>query len=245
MRAFFAAMAAGSDGRASPVSVHVRNALGVLLLGGLFASDPAAAQTTLGTVTVTANSGTWYGYWDTYTTSWDWYFDAGSDGGGSVPSDAPPSADLCEDLEEQWENSDCPSQTAISANGCGPTGILGWATPESPQPDVNFTSACNSHDVCYSTLGVDRSVCDNNLGNDASDACVAAAPIFRSQGVDLNLQGQQLQNYIANEIYECEGFATAYKGAVMAFGAGPFHTAQTTAHCRAMRELSTANGCGL
>lgn len=244
MRSFFAAMASG-ERRTRPLAVHVRNALGIALLGSVFTTSPVAAQQTLGTVVVTASTGTWYGFWDTYALSWEWQFDAGDVGGGTVDSGPPPSSELCDDLEEQWENSDCPSQTAISTNGCGPSGILSWAVPEAPVPDANFTGACNNHDVCYSTLGVSRSVCDTNLGADAADACAAAAPVFRSQGVDLGLLGQQLQNYVQNEVYECQGFATAYQGAVMAFGASPFHTAQTTAHCRAMRELSNANGCGL
>lgn len=218
--------------------------LGSAALLGVLASFQASADTQLGSITVTASSGGfWLGRWDTATYDWTWTYT--SEAGGSSFANAPPASVLCPVLQERWRHSDCPSQTAISQNGCGPDGILSWAVPNAPIPNVSFEGACNHHDRCYTTVGMTQGQCDASLGAEASQACENARPGFRSEGIDQGLTGTRLQNYINDRIYSCRGFATVYQGAVMAAGAPHFRLGQTTAHCREMRNLSNENGCGL
>ncbi len=66
-----------------------------------------------------------------------------------------------------------------SFNGCGPeNGFAKYLIPNriGPLRNVNFTQACNNHDICYDTCNSDKSVCDANFFNDLSAACAAAYP---------------------------------------------------------------------
>ena len=235
-----------SSQRRTGVANALRTTLGALILASTLAPQSASAQTQLGTITVSHSSGSgfWTGRWDTTTADWEWIFTDNSGGYGTYVG-PPPASELCPALEEQWENSDCPSRTAFHDNGCGPDGLLSWAVPDAPVPNASFGDACNSHDSCYTRLGSTQAACDAALGQAANAACTNAAASFRSEGIDLGLSGSRLNAYVSERIYSCKGFATIYLGAVMAAGAPHFRLAQTTSHCREMRELSNQYGCGL
>ena len=84
-----------------------------------------------------------------------------------------------------------------SGEGCG----SGWTTKIVRDEfwDVNFTGACNNHDLCYDTCGMTKeycddtflidmiSVCENTYPSDSEktqrDACLAAANLY-FEGVD-------------------------------------------------------------
>ncbi len=66
-----------------------------------------------------------------------------------------------------------------SFNGCGPeNGFARYLIPNriGPLRNVDFTPACNNHDICYDTCNSDKSVCDANFFNDLSAQCAAAYP---------------------------------------------------------------------
>ena len=56
-----------------------------------------------------------------------------------------------------------------SVNGCGAEGGMNF--PDSYFGLVNFTSCCNSHDVCYGSCGADKGRCDENLSECMARAC--------------------------------------------------------------------------
>jgi len=68
---------------------------------------------------------------------------------------------------------------------------------------------------------------------------------FRSDGIERGLGGAALANFVENAIYECQGYAMIYQGAVMSQGAVPYQEGQQIAECRILKELSNENGCGL
>ena len=61
-------------------------------------------------------------------------------------------------------------------NGCGSKGSE-WV-PDSFFGLVDFTPACNTHDVCYGTCGANKAQCDINLGVDMAAACLNALAAF-------------------------------------------------------------------
>ncbi len=66
-----------------------------------------------------------------------------------------------------------------SFNGCGPeNGFVKYLIPNriGPFRNVDFTPACNNHDICYDTCNSVKSVCDTNFFNDLSAQCAAAYP---------------------------------------------------------------------
>ena len=63
-----------------------------------------------------------------------------------------------------------------SYNGCG----SGWTKYLVPDQDylailawekVDFTPACNNHDICYGTCGEDKSKCNQKLEQDMKNVC--------------------------------------------------------------------------
>ena len=64
-------------------------------------------------------------------------------------------------------------------NGCGPAnGFISHLIPNrvGPTRNVDFTPACNNHDICYDTCNTEKSTCDQNFLADMRAACVAAYP---------------------------------------------------------------------
>jgi len=56
-------------------------------------------------------------------------------------------------------------------NGCGPLGALGLIVPECPVVGACFTSACNEHDLCYTTCGVTQAECDEQFFHALNTIC--------------------------------------------------------------------------
>jgi hypothetical protein len=237
-----------SSRRRTALASALRVTLGALVLASTLTPESASAQTQLGTITVShpAGGGFWMGRWDTTAEDWEWIFTDSSGGYGTYVGPPPPS-ELCPALEDKWENSDCPSRSTIHYNGCGPEGILSWAVPDAPMPNVSFYQACNRHDACYVRIGATQAACDSAFGADAMAVCndPVTRHAFRVEAIDLGLTGAAQTNYINERIYACRGFATIYQGAVMAAGAPHFRLAQATSHCTEMKDLSNENGCGL
>lgn len=71
-----------------------------------------------------------------------------------------------------------PGYTATS-NGCGPeNGFFKYVVPNrlGPLRNIDFTPACNGHDICYGTCNSDKSSCDQHFFLDMSKACANAYP---------------------------------------------------------------------
>jgi len=66
-----------------------------------------------------------------------------------------------------------------SFNGCGPAqGWIRHVIPNKigPYRNVDFTPACNNHDICYDTCNTEKSTCDQNFLADLHAACATAYP---------------------------------------------------------------------
>jgi hypothetical protein len=64
-------------------------------------------------------------------------------------------------------------------NGCGPAGgIISHIIPNriGPFRNIDFTPACNNHDICYDTCNSVKSTCDQNFLSDLRAACAQAYP---------------------------------------------------------------------
>jgi hypothetical protein len=64
-------------------------------------------------------------------------------------------------------------------NGCGPAkGFSHFIIPNKigPSRNIDFTQACNNHDICYDTCNSAKSGCDEAFLLDMSTACAAAYP---------------------------------------------------------------------
>jgi len=49
---------------------------------------------------------------------------------------------------------------AEELGACGPNNQLADLIPDCPIAGICFTAACTGHDLCYSTCGMQQSVCD-------------------------------------------------------------------------------------
>ncbi|MBT9317925.1 hypothetical protein [Leptothoe spongobia] len=78
------------------------------------------------------------------------------------------------------------------ANGCGPAGF-DFIVPDGP-----FTSACNSHDLCYDDASVDQGECDRRFQSDMHTICE--------------------QNYSGGQVGPCKAIADYYYRTVTNFG---------------------------
>lgn len=102
---------------------------------------------------------------------------------------------------------------AQATNGCGPGAlslyvlipdkiyyfhVWQWRTET-----FNFTPACNSHDLCYSSSGISRSTCDTNFYNAMLAVCN--------------------RGWTSTSRAWCRGWAWTYYQAVRNFG-GPAYT---------------------
>ena len=66
-----------------------------------------------------------------------------------------------------------------SFNGCGPEKGFGkYVIPNKigPYRNVDFTQACNNHDICYDTCNSEKSSCDQGFLSDMTAACAVAYP---------------------------------------------------------------------
>lgn len=77
-------------------------------------------------------------------------------------------------------------------NGCGPAGFS-FIIPDGP-----FTSACNSHDLCYDDANVDQAKCDRRFQN--------------------NMYGICEQHYSGSQVSSCKTIADYYYRTVANFG---------------------------
>ena len=60
-------------------------------------------------------------------------------------------------------------------NGCGPENGVNLV-PNSPLGVATFTTACNKHDICYSTCNSNKLSCDSNFFDNMSAICSAEYP---------------------------------------------------------------------
>jgi len=99
-----------------------------------------------------------------------------------------------------------------TSNGCGSAGSE-WV-PDSFPGGVDFSSACNNHDICYGTCGSSKGTCDDSLRQDMRDACDAGLSYW-------NIPGRAA----------CYATAHTYYLAVREAGSDPFKEAQDN-HCK-------------
>jgi hypothetical protein len=74
-----------------------------------------------------------------------------------------------------------PVEKVEAANGCGPSALsLYVIIPDNiyyfhvfrwQWETFNFTGACNNHDDCYDSSGIDRATCDTRFYNDMLAVC--------------------------------------------------------------------------
>jgi hypothetical protein len=95
-------------------------------------------------------------------------------------------------------------QPVAAQNGCGPEGFGGLV------PELWFTSACNTHDICYGTLGASKSACDTQFYNNMRAICSSRYPHW----------------YQAVQRNACYASAWTYYQAVKQFGQSAFDNAQ-------------------
>lgn len=102
-----------------------------------------------------------------------------------------------------------------TTNGCGPEGgisvpnnyyLVGWFRIDR----FPFVNACNTHDICYGTLGSSRAACDSRFYSDLLTICRANASTAVNRGI-------------------CNGLAWTYYQAVATFGQSAFNAAQARA----------------
>lgn len=99
-----------------------------------------------------------------------------------------------------------PNGTAPSFNGCG-SDYSSYVVPNHYHL-ADFTSACNNHDICYSTCNKTKADCDLNFFNDLKKACNAAYPAGSSVHDD------------------CINRAQYYYQAVDDYASGPYNDSQ-------------------
>ena len=59
----------------------------------------------------------------------------------------------------------------LVVNGCGPNDWREKLVPNKPLLLIDFTSACNAHDKCYSTCGKSQAECDKAFYDDLGAIC--------------------------------------------------------------------------
>ena len=96
-------------------------------------------------------------------------------------------------------------------NECGPSGspVLERLVPDRTLSGVKLTSACNKHDICYSTCGKFQRECDVKLGRDIYKVC--------RQG--------------GGYLLECIAFSVTYHFATDKAGGHSYESAQKKSGC--------------
>lgn len=116
---------------------------------------------------------------------------------GALAADTPtcngapydPATQCCErtGIEQRYPIADlshCPDRVPHPGhtpgfNGCGPAqGFSRYIIPNKVGSfrEVDFTPACNNHDICYDTCLSDKATCDRQFYGDMSTACAKAYP---------------------------------------------------------------------
>lgn len=139
----------------------------------------------------------------------------------------------CDFLDEHKDQLDsCEVASDLSANGC--TG-----SPDS-YGGVNFTSACNAHDNCYSSFGSTQASCDNAFRGNLHNACVT-----QTGGKFVNINWEGYIGSLPNPRYVlCNNFlVTTYYTFVDNFGSGFYNAAQDAAKCNILLAKKEGLGC--
>ncbi|MDZ4377137.1 MAG: hypothetical protein U0973_03125 [Xanthomonadaceae bacterium] len=210
----------------------LRAVISVILLAGGGLITEAAAQTTLGTVTV---HGTWPGGGSGGSGG-----GGGFGGGGSTTVEEDPrfwfDPVQCAAIETQAAQNQCDLNNVpvLIPNGCGnkdfdvPDFLLAR-----PSLGAIFTPACDSHDICYGNFGTSKDSCDLVLGNKMRNAC---SEQFAMGVTDLPFAA-------------CDEQASLYSGALQSpliatFISGPtFQQAQKGGQCRFIKQQHRDAGC--
>jgi hypothetical protein len=120
---------------------------------------------------------------------------------------APPQASAALQPASQWLD------PYAGYNGCGPRdGWIRYIIPDGvPLTTIEWTKACDRHDLCYETLRADKWLCDADLGRDVAQLCRDTGGIF------------------------CDRIGALYKWAVTEYGDEAYDAAQETALMRCIR----------
>jgi Group XII secretory phospholipase A2 precursor (PLA2G12) len=84
-------------------------------------------------------------------------------------------------------------------NGCSNSPDSNWLNS-----GTGFKPACNTHDICYTTVGNTKDMCDQNFKNDMDRICATGTPVTG-----------------------CSASARLYYNAVVSFGGDAYKTAQS------------------
>ena len=109
----------------------------------------------------------------------------------------------------------------VEPNGCGSAGGIDYVA-DSFVGGYSFETACNTHDLCYSTLSADKASCDKKFLEDMQKVCETIPADQRSTGTTLDRN-------------DCFANASLYYNAVDIFGDDAYESAQTHAQqCEAI-----------
>jgi hypothetical protein len=105
-------------------------------------------------------------------------------------------------------------------NGCGPAqGFIRHVIPNKIGPfrNIDFTPACNNHDICYDTCNNVKSTCDRNFLNDMRAACAQAYPgngyIDRYMRAGCSADAYIYYTAVSQTPTGAEAYASAQRGA--------------------------------
>jgi hypothetical protein len=103
-------------------------------------------------------------------------------------------------------------------NGCGSeTGLSQYLVPNCyPLLDICFTPSCNTHDICYGTLGSNKFDCDVNMWSDMRVQCSNAFPENSVSRSSCEVIADMY--FLAVDLYGVEAFFSAQRDAAAAMG---------------------------
>jgi hypothetical protein len=125
---------------------------------------------------------------------------------------------------------DCPCRREhpgykATSNGCGPAGVLNlpkWALIPDSIAYISFKSACDHHDICYGTCNQTKTKCDDALGDEIYDSCVATYPVS---------DGSSLNPFTAFQQAMCNGLGNTYVWGVSGTGGDEAYDAAQKEAC--------------
>jgi hypothetical protein len=105
----------------------------------------------------------------------------------------------------------------LSANGCGPADWRNRFVPNYPFWIIDFTGACDAHDLCYGKCGADKDKCDADFYIEMKSRCYLEYGWYAQTKPPAG---------IAFKKDACDTLASLYNKAVVELGQGPYDEAQ-------------------
>ncbi len=132
----------------------------------------------------------------------------------------------------------CPNNP-LTYNGCGPAGWKGKLVPTKPLWMIDFTSACDKHDICYGRCGKKKDDCDNQFRQNMRLLCGGAFGMWGSPFQQKNPFGDSIS---ISKLDTCLALANTYYLAVSMAGKEPYETAQKKGcECHCEKDMHSIN----